>query len=244
MSAEHKYQQQSALTDSVTSLSGETIVVLVGENEEPFIVHEAPLHANSGFFEAALSKDWQESKERRVKLPAEEPKYFKTYVQWVYGHRLYIGATEHANYLILSHLYSLGGRLADCDFQDAVLDSYIATARPGASECYWLPSNEAIEVLYENTVRGDAARRLMVDLHVCLADESAFGDEAVDGLEAFTHELACALLSFSRAAHASARADGTSLALMHVKPLIAAGETTCKCHHHGEDKMCYSKKYA
>lgn len=59
--------------------------------EKTYVVHEAIVRAESPFFEAALSKEWQESKERIVRLPKQYPEAFDVYIGWVYSGKIIIG---------------------------------------------------------------------------------------------------------------------------------------------------------
>lgn len=224
--------------------------MLVGEEEKKFLVHEAVIHANSAFFDAALRADWVESTERCVKLPEENAATFHHYARWVYTHRLCIEKVEErGNFTILSRLYGLGKHLADCDFQDAIIDDIIAeTVRERMGE-QWLPNSDAIGIIYAYTLPGDQARRLMVDMHLISIGGDSLDEEFDDDkFRSFVHEVASALLR--KVADARTEGDHTKglympcIASIDLDSIIAKDGKTCKYHNHGEDRTCYSEKYA
>jgi hypothetical protein len=65
-----------------------TKVIVVRVGTEPkhndFSVHENLIRLSSPFFEAVLSREWEESKERVVKLPGCNPHAFCVYIHWLY----------------------------------------------------------------------------------------------------------------------------------------------------------------
>jgi hypothetical protein len=61
--------------------------VLVGESEEPFVVHEHLLTHHSEFFRAALTGGFKESKDKVVKLHETDPFIFECFVHWLYYQR-------------------------------------------------------------------------------------------------------------------------------------------------------------
>jgi len=60
-----------------------TVKVLVGPEEQPFVVYKDLICASSKFFKAACSKRWTEGQEKLIRLPEVEPKNFQGYVAWL-----------------------------------------------------------------------------------------------------------------------------------------------------------------
>ncbi|KAF2170690.1 hypothetical protein M409DRAFT_19505 [Zasmidium cellare ATCC 36951] len=143
--------------------TGDVIVVLVGSQEKRFIVHETPLRENSAFFEAALGRDWKETADRVVKLPEEAPYQFHVYVHWLYR-GLYRGMKDGSQFSPrdLARLYTLGSRLQDHDFQDAVVDAFIY--RCGMIPT--IPDDNIVYLIFSNTIEGDPMRRFLVHVRV------------------------------------------------------------------------------
>lgn len=61
------------------------ITVLVGREEEQFILYQDVVCAKSKFFKAACSKKWREGREKVVRLPEFQPDNFKTYCDWLFS---------------------------------------------------------------------------------------------------------------------------------------------------------------
>jgi hypothetical protein len=64
----------------------QTIILLVGDEQVPFIVHQKILCENSPFFESACKPEWMKD-EQTIKLPVDEPElidivvYCKSFAQ-------------------------------------------------------------------------------------------------------------------------------------------------------------------
>lgn len=65
------------------------MTLLVGEEEDQYVVHEDLLCSRSPFFAAAVKKAWNEGQERRVPLPDDNNDVIKLYAQWLYGGRIF-----------------------------------------------------------------------------------------------------------------------------------------------------------
>lgn len=72
------------LADEPSHNYNNVLSVLVGRDEEAFVVHEHFISAKSKFFEAASRKEWLEGVQNLIRLPEVEPWIFKAYVNWVY----------------------------------------------------------------------------------------------------------------------------------------------------------------
>ena len=62
----------------------DTLTVLVGQDEKPFLVHTAYICKTSGFFAKAYSHGWKEDRERIVRLPEADVELFQAYLYWTY----------------------------------------------------------------------------------------------------------------------------------------------------------------
>ena len=48
-------------------------MLLVGEEEVPFLIHKKILCENSPFFESACKPEWMKDDEKTIKLPEDDP---------------------------------------------------------------------------------------------------------------------------------------------------------------------------
>ncbi|KAM0717911.1 hypothetical protein Q7P37_006243 [Cladosporium fusiforme] len=90
----------------------EMVAILVGPQEERFIIHKDLIAAKSKFFQAACSKRWKEGQEKTVRLPEVEGSVFKAYFTWVYSNTVDISSGDHT-------------KEQDQDAQELIIDLYI-----------------------------------------------------------------------------------------------------------------------
>jgi BTB/POZ domain len=175
---------------------------VVGDQHEIFGIHERLIRASSPFFDKAMSDKWQESLQRSIQLPDDEPKIFQLYVHWLYYDTFPVfsdepGSSGNAEYLELIKAYILSDKLLDSRFQNAVIDAIIeksvSKARDGS---YWFPVGEAIDYAYSNTNESAPIRKLLVDLYVRHGCGSWLHDwgESASVPQPFLFELASKLL--------------------------------------------------
>ena len=133
-------------------------------------VHERILSATSQFFKAAVKKEWTKALPREIQLSDEDPATFRTYVTWLYCHRLATSAanpsdeTNDRTWKLLTKCYLLGEKLIDAKFKDSVIDAMLATMRSRSGGRSTLnPGTQAIKTLYEGTPKGSKARRLFAE---------------------------------------------------------------------------------
>ncbi|KAK5113131.1 hypothetical protein LTR85_010949 [Meristemomyces frigidus] len=125
-----------------------TIMVLVGEDEEAFTVHESLICGHADFFKAACSAEWKEGQTRTVRLPPTKPARFQIYLDWLYSQQLLVvmdavkKALEQDDIpthkdtqpllLIceLCQLWMLGDYLLDVTFKNKVMDNILAHELP------------------------------------------------------------------------------------------------------------------
>lgn len=231
-----RWNRSNACFNTLTrrSITGDTVTVLVGSEAKRFVLHERPLRTNSRFFEAALNKDWKENAEKKVSLPEETPPLFEIYALWTYTGRLFTEDKTQSMepnqypYTTLAKLYIMGSRLQDQHFQDAAIDAILSESKIQRSGQSYLPSHEVIPIIYENTLPGDCARRLMVDICVRNRFTNHIKTDRGETYLQFAADVALATLSenFRRNEIKIVEDDGS----------------TCKYHSHGEKDVCYSRK--
>ena len=209
------------------------MTVLVGNKRTKFMLHEQTLRSNSKFFEAALSRNWRESTERKVLLPEETTDHFRIYAQWVYTGKLFTEdkaqdmKPNQYPFDNLAGLYAMGARLQDQPFQDAAIDAILAETRVQRGSKSYLPAPDLIPIIYENTLPGDAARRLLVDICVKNNFKSHIRPDKGEPYLQFAADVASVALSDQ------ARKGDIKL--------FGDDGSTCKYHGHGSEGVCYSK---
>jgi hypothetical protein len=73
---------------NVRRIGPDPVAVLVGEEENIFMIQENVLCANSEFFARALKKEWAEGENRQVHLRDTDPDVFAVWAKWLYTGRL------------------------------------------------------------------------------------------------------------------------------------------------------------
>ncbi|KAK3641170.1 hypothetical protein LTR56_011410 [Elasticomyces elasticus] len=87
----------------------DTITVLVGEEKVPFTIHTKTVRAKSKFFDAACQREWNEGRERVVKLPEVDPETFELYATWMYQDKIDHEALRMAAFVLDSGITTLSG---------------------------------------------------------------------------------------------------------------------------------------
>ncbi|KAH7071665.1 hypothetical protein FB567DRAFT_455269, partial [Paraphoma chrysanthemicola] len=214
------------------------VVVMVGKSKHKFYIHEALLRSNSGFFDAALKKEWAEGQDRIVKLPDKDPEIFKIWMKWIYTGRLFIVKQDdiqrYKDKLIISRewarwrkMFELADFLQDFDCKDAAIDALIEAMVVRNASPRYLPT-----CIYPHSTKHSAHRRLTVDLFVKATDREFFAISIENQPQEFIIDVMSSIGLFL-----SNGIEGISL------KEFFAGET-CKYHDHGPDKPCYKTKPA
>ncbi|OCL08416.1 hypothetical protein AOQ84DRAFT_388851 [Glonium stellatum] len=210
-------------------LGGKCIEVLVGPEEETFMLHETLVRTQSRFFNNAMSREWKESAERRIRLPSESPDIFSLYQNWIYARKIPTALNEpgrkgHAEYIRLSQAYCLGEMLMDTTFKDAIVDAIISKAvTPAADDDCWYPDGKAIGLIYDGTPKDSPARELLVAFYHCCGDSDWITKED-DLPKDFLMDLTIALL------------DGRPKPEDRYPWKLL---DTCQWHSHGKETACY-----
>ena len=134
-------------------------------------------------------------------MPEDDPSLFKIYVQWLYTDKIFTKTNDKwgsLDYERLGHLYCLGEKLIDKQFQNRVIDALVTGTREefpreegGITTRY--PTKESVDAVYKGTPIGSPARRLMVDLHVRHGAQEWIANDTMQNVE-FLVDLTRALL--------------------------------------------------
>jgi hypothetical protein len=168
-----------------------------------FIVPAALITSCSEFCKTALKQCWQRDNIQTIHIWNRDPKIFALYLQILYGQTLNLqlpeteSATHHAgtDYITLFDIYVLAGFLQD-QITTEVLRKYLwdalFTGDYTKRNLRSVLCAEAMHILYDGTMKGCAARKLVVDTfsHTNLAHVLS-SDEVWP--EEFTRELALKL---------------------------------------------------
>ena len=215
------------------SLAMDFVIVVIGDDKKETIVHQQPLCSASRFFDAALKNDWKEKEQNKIFLPEETPALFEIYVLWVYTGKLFTEdktLTMEAHlypYATLFELYNMGARLQDYQFQDAAIDAILSETTVLREGGYYFPPAIVIPIVYENSLPGDCARRLLVDMCILNRYTNHIRTDSGESYLQFAADVARATLSGSNAKDTK---------------MIDDDGCTCHYHQHGSNELCYSRK--
>ncbi len=158
------------------SLGLEFITVKVGVKEldgRTFGIHKDLVCAKSPFFRAAFNGQWKESKEGAVELPEDDPDAFELWVNWIYKHTLPCsddqpGVPRYPKLMIqlvtMTKAYTLGDKIGDTDFADAVMDAITHTVTEDEGMLDRII--ETMEFVYKITPESSPLREFLVELYV------------------------------------------------------------------------------
>ncbi|KAI9666701.1 MAG: hypothetical protein M1821_004637 [Bathelium mastoideum] len=239
-----------ALRAAGPSVSGLLVKVLVGTSKKEFTLCKELLCSSSGYLKAALSNEWREAQTRTIELPEDDEDTFELYLQWLYSTIIWSANIEDGNrekgaddteQTLLARAYTLGDKLQDSDFKDAVLDALMAKLVDDEeiyNENYdqdavhhedpYGPSLSAIKWVWNYTMPSSPARRVIIDYftwHGCCPPLRSF-NAADPTVATFFKDLAIHL-------YKRRSPEGPS-------PLTNKGN--CDYHEHGDSKPCYKLK--
>lgn len=146
----------------------------VGEKaaRKSFTVHEDLVRKSSPFFEAALSRDWTEAKERTVKLPEHSARAFELYMNWLYSSQSLVKVSWDLSHKVMEESWSdllesylLGEYLQDTNFKDTIIDSMLEWTKDCDFDSCHVPATFAAKI-YEKTTFGSPLRSLLLDFSV------------------------------------------------------------------------------
>ena len=148
----------------------------MGEEQITYHVHEKLLRSTSPFFDAALSKSWQEGNQGRVRLPDDAVEVVNGYSQWLYSRKIdYQHTTDPSSikdhdddlpeYFTFAQLYIFGDKIGNIEFKNAVMDEWVNRVYEGIGDTAWYHSEMIINIVYKATTPGSPARKFMVDCY-------------------------------------------------------------------------------
>lgn len=214
------------------SFAADMITVNVGDVPTVFHVPRSLLCDASEFFKTATKVEWREGQTKLVNLPDDTCASFSNWLNWLYRRELTMGPNEgeamdqasyHQNWRSLMAAYSLGRKLLDGDYKDAVVDAMavLALTRHG-DRCRYAPPRFARTQIFGTTNAGSTARRLIVNIMAHAKSVLTDNDDP---------NLLLDVLKLDVGPKPSYKGF-----------LIAAA--TCEFHEHAEGDMhCYRHKY-
>ncbi|GAB7335545.1 hypothetical protein MBLNU13_g07885t1 [Cladosporium sp. NU13] len=138
-----------------------TFTVSVGMTRKEFTLYTSIATRSSKFFQAALSRNWQESHENRVVLAEVHPDVFEGYLQWLNtGVITSSFPISKPTTFDLIEFYILGDFLDDATFCNAVLDDLMNSAYET-----W-PGICSVNLAWNNTPRDSPLRALILEIWV------------------------------------------------------------------------------
>lgn len=154
-----------------------TVNIIVGPEQQIFILHKDLLCETSSYFQAALNGSFLEAKTQEIRLEKEDVTVFKHFQYWLYSRAILMTetSTNDIEWIVLVDLYVLGETRGIPQLQNDAIDGFIskyATLR-------WTPLDQICRI-YENTPENSPLRRLLVDWsvsHCNLDDDSWFSDK-------------------------------------------------------------------
>jgi len=141
------------------------IQVGTGAGVHHFHIHQDLICGQSPFFRAALNGDWKESKERKVKLPEDDPDAFHLYSNWLYHNTLISNNDSECRFKfdecrLLGKAYVLGDKLGDFEFMEVVMDGIMDIGRRSPISLTTL-----ITTAYDHTPVASPLRCLLIDVY-------------------------------------------------------------------------------
>ena len=108
------------------------------------------------------------------------------YIKWLYTAKVFSRQMEDPGskiYEALSELYVLGEVLIDSQFQNRIIDAFIALSRErdDAGRQSW-PGVDGASTIYNNTPASSPMRRLLVDFYVQYGTSSSTYEEDKEGM--------------------------------------------------------------
>jgi len=117
-----------------------------------------------------MNGKWEESNNRIIQLPTNQPATFNLYAQWLYTRRIPSGnstfniKTYQKEVRKLVNAYILGDQFQDTGFKNAVVDAFLSVDEIQDEEgTQFYPGGGCIKQLYEGTPGPCGFRRFLVD---------------------------------------------------------------------------------
>lgn len=185
---------------SSTKFQNNPIVTLnVGPDKHTFHVHQELLFNSSPVFKAAFSGAYQESSERCMALPDEDPEIVERLMQWLYFKSLSLtkavcSKTSTERYFQLAKLNTLADKFDVGLLKNLIIDEIFAiNTRPNV----FPPQTPVIAYIYENTTEKSSLRKLMVGWYVWHINHKWYTfdstPEFLEDIPSFAADLAIAM---------------------------------------------------
>jgi hypothetical protein len=144
-----------------------------GVHQQTFYVHETLLRERSVYFNTALSRDWKEAVDREVNLPKDEADCFAIYVHSLYTGKLAVtsdGPTStlsgESEIIKLCKVYVLADKLQDIQAKNRAIQGLLfSSKRNGLGRWNGCRGLVVTKTIYDSTLPGNMARKLLVDLY-------------------------------------------------------------------------------
>jgi hypothetical protein len=215
------------------------IEVHVGKEEsfKKYIVHTGLVTEWSEFFARALNGQWKESDENITTLPEDDQEVFELYLQLIYTNtvpvdediNIYtdaekqikkdketlaqdIQAATSRELVGLNRLYVFCEKLQDSVSKDLVVTATVAQTKELRPDnlSYW-PGSLQISRIYEGTVLGNSARKLLVDMYAWNSTVGWFKDHGYDDYAAeFLYDLNVCMLQVNKNIEMDPSRDATN----------------------------------
>lgn len=154
----------------------DTMVVLVGTEEQRFLIHTAVACANSSFFKVSCSENWIEGQERLVRLPEHTAQTFEVFIHWAYSRELDLSTMDDEkllaeaeqlfftppSYYNCAQVWSLAHYLGSPELQNRVIDRMIEKLLVSDSGV----SNFSLQYIWSISPPDSPIRNLMIDATV------------------------------------------------------------------------------
>lgn len=178
--------------------SDDLITVLVGSEDEKFVVHKSAVCKNSKFFQAACGREWKEGQERVIRLPEADPEVFNVYAHWAYTETLDMSLMPEPSlrandrnsppaYINLGKVWILGNFLHDHIVGNRVIDRFLQKldSDPAARV-----HTQSLEHIWNNTPQGCGLQRVLLETMAVRITEEDFEKYRQDYPQDFLFELA------------------------------------------------------
>lgn len=139
----------------------ETFIAVVGTEKIEFTLYTSIATRSSKFFQAAMSRDWKECREKRVTLAEVDVDVFQGYLQWLNTGDIPFARFEDSSTTTCAELYILGDFLDDVSFRNAVLDDLMNVV----CAFHRVPSARLITLVWEQTPADCPLRKLILEIY-------------------------------------------------------------------------------
>ncbi|KAI4617886.1 hypothetical protein J4E83_006218 [Alternaria metachromatica] len=139
-----------------------TIVVGSAKKIREFHVYEGLLSHYSSYFKAALKGAWKEGALKTVELKDDNPEVFKAFFHWINTGKLYFAPNASGEIplseKLICEIYVFGDARGCPDLCNAAIDLLLQKMHEA-----WRTALAELPFVYENTLRGSALRKCLVD---------------------------------------------------------------------------------